>query len=144
MDILTICYTYAVSDVVKYEEKKTMDITERIYEEREFGATYSELSKKYGISVTACRKRYEARKKKYELQKSDIFLALQAVNRDEGRNVRVANMLKRSGVYTVEQFVALTEADCRKFRDCGDLAVQLIHLAQSYIKTQNEVWEEIE
>ncbi len=120
-----------------------MDIADEIYKEREQGVTYPELSKKYGISAAACRKRYEASKKKYELQKNEIFLALQAINGDEGKNVRVFNMLKRSGVDTVEQFIALTEKDYRRFRDCGDLAAQIIRLAQSYIKTKDEVWEEI-
>lgn len=119
-----------------------MNIANEIYREREQGITYPELSKKYGISVAACRKRYETTKKRCELQNNKIFLALQSVNGDEARNVRVFNMLKRSGVDTVEQFIALTEQDYRNFRDCGDLAAQIIQLAQSYIKTPNRVWEE--
>lgn len=120
-----------------------MDIANEIYKEREQGITYPELSKKYGISAAACRKRYEATKKRCELQNNEIFLALQSVNGDEAKNVRVFNMLNRSGVDTVEQFIALTEQDYRNFRDCGDLAAQIIRLAQSYLKNKDEVWEEI-
>ena len=119
-----------------------MDIAEEIYVEREQGATYAELSKKYEISVAACRKRYEAGKKKCELRKNEIFLALQAVNEDEARNVRVFNMLKRSGIDTVEQFITLAEQNFRKLRDCGDLSAKIIMLAQIHVKTMKEAEEE--
>ena len=137
-----LCHAMLVRQLM-FDEwgKKTMDITNEIYEERERGKTYPELSKKYGISIAACRKRYELRKKKYELQENKVFMALQAVNGGESRTVRVANMLSRNGIYTVEQFMALTEEECRMLRNCGDFAVQLILSAQVYIKAQDMLEE---
>lgn len=110
-------------------------IREELYEERKKGRTYSELSKMYGMSASICRKWYEEEKIRKEMEKNDIFLALQAVNEDRGKNVRILNMLKRNGIETIEAFSALKKTTCRRFRNCGTMAIEIIDRAQAYLKT---------
>lgn len=111
---------------------------EMIFEEREHGGTYAALSKKYGISASSVRRIYEDEKKRREVQKNEIFVALHAVNDDDSRNIRIFNMLKRCKVLTQEDFLLLAPREYSKFRDCGTVSSEVIRLAQEYIRTSAE------
>jgi len=122
-----------------------MTRNEQISQDREAGLSYAALSAKYGISPTTCKKIYEKNIQGIELMQDEIFKALCAINDDMRQNKRVYMMLTRNNIHTTEEFLAITERICKKFRNCGPQAIEIIRLAQEYIALNrtNEEFEEL-
>ena len=99
-----------------------MNVDERnyqIYEERENGATYAALAKKYGISAKNIRKNCDLMIERTRLKSDIVYNLINSFADDVQFATKTYRLLKKYGYDTKERIVMLNDEDYKRFRGCG-------------------------
>ena len=119
------------------KNKGHIDVEKRvqnIYWDYKKGMSYSDLSQKYNLLATTCREICQKEQKKVDLRNNEIFIALSAVRSTSSHIIKIMDMLSDYGIYTVEQFLALTPDKYEKYRKYKPTMTRIIQCAQEYIR----------
>ena len=106
-----------------------MNIAERNYqidEERENGATYVALAKKYGISSKNIRKICDMVVERTKLKSDVVYSLINSFADDTQFATKTYRILKNYGYETKERIVMLGDEDYNRFRGCGTKMTILI------------------
>ena len=103
-----------------------------IYDERKKGATYAEISRRYGLSQTVVMKICTKEEKKIALATDSVYSALRAVSNDENQVIRTYNFLRKAGIESRENLTSLLNRDYKKLRGIGAASATIIEDAIKY------------
>ena len=99
-----------------------MNIDERnnqIYMERENGATYVVLAKKYGISAKNIKKTCDMMIERTRLKDDIVYKLINSFAADTRFATKTYRLLKNYGYVTKERIIMLDDEDYNRFRGCG-------------------------
>lgn len=110
----------------------------QMYEEYLEGATFTELAKRYEVSVTRARSLCKMEKVREEHLRHEVFRVLFILTDDEQMISKTITVLERLGATTIEEVLKLDRKVLMKTRNCGTVITELIMNAKEFFQENIE------